>query len=86
MIVNQLVNLFFIFAGIFDVVGKLGGVLFLAAIVWLFGTRRGAALRAGLRLGDEYRCRQCDSSDYCMSAYSGIEYPCPYYKKKGDKR
>lgn len=85
MIVNRLVNLFFILVGIFDVVGKLGGVLFLASMVWLFSTRRGAAVRAGLRLDDEYRCRQCENSDYCVAAFSGVAYPCSYYKKKGDK-
>ncbi len=85
MIINAMTNASIIFLGIIDFLGCIGGLLAVSFMLWLFGTRRGAAVRACLRLDDEYRCRECAACDYCYAAFTGVAYPCPHFEEKEDK-
>ncbi len=73
----------FVLLGLLHFAGCFGGFLAWGFLLWLYGSRRGAAVRAGLR-DDEYRCRWCKASDYCDAAFTGVPYPCPDYTEKED--
>lgn len=77
-------DILFVLLGLFRFAGCVGGFLAWGVLLWLYCSRRGAAVRAGLRLDDEYRCRQCEASDYCDAAFTGVPYPCPDYTEKED--
>lgn len=78
-------DIIFILWGILQLAGYVGGLLAWGFLLWLYCSRRGAAVREGLRLDDEYRCRRCKAAGYCDAAFSGVLYPCPHYAETEDK-
>ena len=80
---NRIVDFIFWLSGVLHVIGCLGGLFFWAFMLWLEFSQRGRALKDNLRINEECRCRDCADGHFCEAAYTGVSFPCPHFKDKG---
>ena len=79
---NQFMSFLFWLAGVLQLIGMVGGLLFWVVLGWMAFTQRGRHALQQLWDMPEYRCRSCHLSGRCMAEDSGVLYPCRWYAKK----
>ena len=82
---NLLFSFLFWLAGVLQLIGMIGGLLFWIVLGWMVFTQRGRHALQQLWDMPEYRCHSCSFSWYCFLEKSGLLHHCRVYVEDDSK-